>query len=244
MLFILGERKNASMAKYKAIIFDMDGTLLNTIEDLYLSLNHALSAYGYPCRTRAEVQSYIGDGMDVLIMRAMPDELKEDIDGDKEKFAVFVEKCQAVGEAFKEYYIEHGEDNTKPYDGIIALLKALKQSKIKTAVVSNKMQIAVERLNDRLFAGLINVAVGDGVGLKLKPYPDMLLHALNRLGVDKADAVFVGDGDTDILAAKSAGLGCISVCYGYRDEDFLRSHGGKSFAHDVKELASILDIKI
>lgn len=233
------------MKKYKAVIFDMDGTLLDTIEDLYLSLNFSLNACGHKGRTRAEVQSYIGDGVATLIARAMPDELKEGIDINVEKREQFIKLCQAVGEEFRSYYIDHGEDNTLPYDGIIDLLKTLKARGVKTAVVSNKVQEAVERLNDRLFAGLIDVAVGDGAGVRLKPEPDMLLTALERLGIeDKIDAIFVGDGDTDIIASKRAGLDCISVCYGYRDENFLREHGGKIFAHDVKELANLLGIEI
>ncbi len=232
------------MKKYKAIIFDMDGTLLDTLEDLYLALNHSLNACGYAARTREEVQAFIGDGVGVLIAKAMPDALKEGIESDQAKQAEFRKKCVAVGEVFREFYIEHGEDNTKPYDGIITLLGALKKNGIKTAVVSNKVQEAVERLNERLFSGLIDAAVGDGAGLKLKPEPDMLLCALDKLGVNQGEALFVGDGETDILAASRAGLPCISVCYGYRTEEFLRSKGGKLFAHNVRELADLLNTEL
>ena len=230
--------------KYKAIVFDMDGTLLDTLEDLYISLNFALEDCGYARRSKDEIQSFIGEGVAVLIARAMPDCLKQDIDKDKTKADEFLACCKRVGESFRAFYIEHGEDNTKPYDGILDLLKKLKASGIKTAVVSNKVQEAVEKLNDGLFAGLIDVAVGDREGVRLKPHPDMLLDALSQLGVNKDDAVFVGDGDTDIMAAKSAGLKCISVCYGYRTQEFLKEHGGKIFVRNVAELAKEIGVEI
>lgn len=232
------------MKDYKAVIFDMDGTLLDTLTDLHASLNFALGACGHAGRTREEVQSFIGDGMDVLIARAMPDALKEGIESDEEKRADFIKACLAVGEEFRNFYIDHGEDNTLPYDGIIPLLKALRERGIKTAVVSNKVQEAVERLNDRMFAGLVDVAIGDRKGVKLKPEPDMLLDAMKKLSVQTSEAVFVGDGDADIVASSRAGLDCISVCYGYRTEKFLISHGAKTLAHDVYELSELLGVNI
>lgn len=232
------------MDKYKAVIFDMDGTLLDTLTDLRASLNYALKACGYPERTLEEVRAFIGDGVAELIVRAMPDELKSGIEEDEDKKQAFISACAEVGDEFRKYYIDHGEDNTRPYAGIMSLLGALKKRGIKTAVVSNKVQEAVERLNERLFAGLIDAAVGDGMGRKLKPAPDMLLEAMSRLGIGKDEAVFVGDGDADIHAAKNAGLPCISVCYGYRTQEFLKEHGGEVFAHDVRELASLLDINL
>ncbi len=212
----------------------MDGTLLDTLRDLELALNYSLSRCGYPPRTTDEVRSYIGDGIETLIMRAMPDGLKQDGD--------FISKCMAVGAVFKDFYIEHGEDNTVPYDGILELLRGLKSNGIKTAVVSNKIKAAVDRLNESRFCGLIDVAVGDGMGVALKPAPDMLLYALDELGAQKESAVFVGDGETDIVSAKKAGLPCISVAYGYRSEEFLMSQGAQCIAHDAKELASLLGI--
>ena len=232
------------MEKYKAVIFDMDGTLLDTLADLHIALNHSLNACGYAGRTMEEVRSFVGNGVAVLIAKAMPEELKEGIDTDAAKQAEFADRCVAVGEAFRAFYIEHGEDNTKPYNGIVELLTELKKNGIKTAVVSNKVKEAVDRLNARLFAGLIDETLGDEAGLKLKPEPDMLLCALDRLSIDKSEAVFVGDGDADILAAARAELPCISVCYGYRTEDYLRAKGGKVFAHNASELADLLGVKI
>ncbi|MDE6302111.1 MAG: HAD hydrolase-like protein, partial [Clostridia bacterium] len=128
------------MNKYKTIIFDMDGTLLDTLTDLWASLNYALKACGYPERTREEIQAYIGDGVAELIARAMPDGLKVGIEEDEARKQAFISACEAVGEEFRKYYIEHGEDNTRPYAGIMSLLGALGERGIKTAVVSNKVQ--------------------------------------------------------------------------------------------------------
>ncbi|MCM1306228.1 MAG: HAD family hydrolase [Bacteroides sp.] len=232
------------MMDFKAVIFDMDGTLLDTLKDLHIALNHSLRACGYGERTREEVQSFIGDGVGLLIARAIPDSLKANDDDSPDRQEKFSSACKAVGEEFRNFYIEHGEDNTYPYDGIVPLLNALKERGIKTAVVSNKVQEAVERLNDRLFSGIFDAQEGDREGVRLKPAPDMLLDALAKLSVDKSEAVYVGDGDADILAASRAGLKCISVCYGYRDEDFLRAHGGKIFARDVGELAKLLNVNL
>ncbi len=230
------------MKKYKAVIFDMDGTLLDTLTDLRISLNHSLKVCGYAEHTEDEVRSYIGDGMGALILRALPDSLKPDESAEAEDFREINAACIKVGKEFRKFYIEHGEDNTRPYEGIVGLLTELKAQGVKTAVVSNKVQEAVERLCERLFKGLIDIAVGDREGVNLKPAPDMLLEALNILGVNREDAVFVGDGEADIIAAKKAELNCISVCYGYRTEEFLREKGGSVFAHDVRELSNLLKV--
>ncbi|MDE5602073.1 MAG: HAD-IA family hydrolase, partial [Clostridia bacterium] len=207
------------MGKYKTVIFDMDGTLLDTLKDLQCALNFSLSAFGFAEHTLDEVRSYIGAGMSKLIELALPNDVRQRAydSGDRTELDGVL---SAVTDKFAEYYIAHGEDNTRPYDGIIELLKTLKANGIKTAVVSNKVEIAVESLNDKCFFGLIDTAVGDGNGIKLKPAPDMLFVAMDKLGADKNSTVFVGDGDTDIYAAKAAGLPCISVSYGYKTEEF------------------------
>ena len=219
----------------------MDGTLLDTLCDLKDALNYSLSACGYPVHTLNEVRSYIGAGLARLIELALPTELREaaERDNDKSKLDLAV---KAVTDKFAEYYIAHGEDNTRPYDGITELLETLRSQGVSTAVVSNKIQLAVERLAERKFGGLIDVAIGDREGVRLKPAPDMILDALARLGVRAEDAVFVGDGDTDILAAKYAGVPCISVSYGYKTEEFLRENGATSIARDVDELLKILGL--
>lgn len=227
------------MENVKAVIFDMDGTLLDTLTDLNVSLNAALESCGYPRRTMEETREFIGDGIFNLVARAMPDYLKEELKDDE---AAFMQKVETTFEAFKDYYIVHGEDNTAPYPDITELLRALKREGLKVAVVSNKVKIVVDELNRRMFFGLIDASAGDGEGLKLKPYPDMLLKVIDALGVLKNEAVFIGDGDTDIECAKRAGIRCISVCYGYRSEEFLRQKGGRVFAHDAKELAALLGV--
>lgn len=227
------------MENVKAVIFDMDGTLLDTLTDLNVSLNVALESCGYPPRSLDETREFIGDGIFNLVARAMPDYLKNSLKDDE---AAFLQKVGTTVEAFKNYYIVHGEDNTAPYPHITELLRALKREGRKIAVVSNKVKIAVDELNRRMFFGLIDASAGDGEGLNLKPYPDMLLKVIGNLGVSRDEAVFVGDGDTDIECAKRAGVRCISVCYGYRSEEFLRQKGGRVFAHDAKELAALLGV--
>ena len=231
------------MGKYKTVIFDMDGTLLDTLRDLQCALNFSLSACGYQEHTIDEVRSYIGAGMSKLIELALPNDIRQRAydSGDRLELDCAI---SAVKLKFTEYYIAHGEDNTRPYDGIIPLLKTLKANGIKTAVVSNKVELAVERLNEKCFQGLIDTAVGDGTGIKLKPAPDMLFAAIDKLGADKETTVFVGDGDTDIYAAKAAGLPCISVSYGYKTEEFLKDCGATVIAHNVYELASLLGVDI
>jgi len=232
------------MQDVKAVVFDMDGTLLDTLTDLKLALNYSLSGFGYPERTTDEVRNFIGAGMDVLIELALSEHLKLGADSDGKKRAELERVHKQVKDRFIDYYIAHGEDNTKPYPQIMSLLHALKARGIKVAVVSNKALEAVKRLNERLFAGVFDAEIGDAEGIKLKPAPDMILNALDELGIDREAAVYVGDGDTDIMAAKNAGVRCISVTYGYRTKEFLKERGGKEFADSVGELAELLDIKL
>lgn len=231
------------MRKYKTVIFDMDGTLLDTLCDLQCALNFSLEECGFAPHTADEVRSYIGAGMGRLIEFALPLSMQEraESSGDRREIDEAVSQASAK---FTEYYIEHGEDNTHPYDGILPLLRALKADGVKTAVVSNKIELAVKSLNEKCFLGLIDAEVGDGRGLGLKPAPDMLYAAMEKLGADSESTVFVGDGDTDIFAAKNAGLPCINVSYGYKTEEFLKACGAAVIAHDVYELAELLGVKI
>ncbi len=232
------------MQNIKAVVFDMDGTLLDTLTDLKLALNYSLSCFGYEERSTDEVRNFLGAGMDALISLALPDRLKLGADEDEGKRAELERIHKQVKDRFIEYYIDHGEDNTKPYPQIMSLLHALKARGIKVAVVSNKALEAVKRLNERLFADVFDAEIGDVQGIKLKPAPDMILSALDELGVEKEATVYVGDGDTDIMAAKNAGVRCISVTYGYRSEEFLRAHCGKEFADSVDALAELLGVEL
>ncbi len=229
------------MVRYKAVIFDMDGTLLDTLCDLRDALNFSLAACGYPEHTLDEVRSYIGAGLSRLIELALPADIRQaaEASGDRREIEGAI---SAVTDRFAEYYIVHGEDNTAPYEGIMRLLEGLREHGVATAVVSNKIELAVEKLVESKFGGLIDVAIGDREGVRLKPAPDMILDALSRLKVRADEAVFVGDGDTDIIAAKNAGVPCISVSYGYKTEEFLKANGAAAVAHGVSELAAMLGL--
>lgn len=211
---------------YKAVIFDMDGTLLNTLEDLKNTLNYALKTCGYPTHTLEEVRAMVGCGVRTLILSAMPQGTEESYD--------------KVYAAFVEHYVAHSTDTTKIYDGMYELIEELKSLGIKTAIVSNKADIAVQPMTVQYFGDLIDVAIGESESVKVKPCPDGVLKAIDELKVDKADAVYVGDGETDIMTAKNAAIDCISVSYGFRSEEFLIESGATKIAHSVAELRKYL----
>lgn len=213
----------------KAVIFDLDGTLLNTIEDLKESTNFALSAFGYPIKTVEEVNSFVGDGVSKLIERAIPN------GKDNKDF----EPCLQM---FKFFYSQNMLNQTKPYDGITELLETLKAKGIKTAVVSNKFDSAVKELTKKYFDGLISVSIGENEkeGIKKKPAPDMVLKALKELDVQPSDAVYAGDSNTDILTAQNTGIPCISVSWGFRTKEFLLENGAKTIIDYPSELLKFL----
>ena len=202
---------------YSAYIFDLDGTALDTLEDLTQSVNYALRQFAMPERRKEEVRMMIGNGVRLLIERAVPDGTKD---------AVTIQ----VFKTFREHYLEHSLDNTRPYPGILELFAKLKHRGSKIAIVSNKLQPAVTDLVDRFFSDYVDVAIGERVGMRRKPAPDMVLEAMRQMGLKPLvqgvqEAVYVGDSDTDILTAQNSGLPCISVSWGFRDKEFLLSHG-------------------
>ena len=198
--------------KYEAVIFDLDGTLTDTLEDLKNSVNFALRHFGFPERSLDEVRSFVGNGVRRLVFLSVPE-------GTDEKKA---EDCLAV---FKAYYKEHSLVNTKPYDGIIPMLERLKKEGIKTAVVTNKMQEAAVDIVNLFFSGLIDVTVGQVDGVAQKPQPNGIYHALEKLCVSKENAVYVGDSEVDCLTAKNAGIPCIGVEWGFRERSVLEESG-------------------
>ncbi len=204
----------------RAVIFDLDGTLLNTLGDLCDSVNFVLHSYGFPERSIEEVNSFIGNGIGELIRRALPD-------GKEEFFDCALAK-------FKEYYGEHANIKTCVYDGLVDVLAALRNDGYKIAVVTNKVDFAAKELCREYFGGLVDVAVGDRAGASRKPAPDSVFEVMRILGCDKA--VYVGDSDVDIATAKNAGLPCIAVTWGFRDKEFLEMHGGCLFADNAEDL--------
>ena len=213
--------------KYKAIIFDLDGTLTDTLEDLFLSVNHALRSCSLPERSLDEVRRFVGNGVRKLVERSVP----ENTD------STLLEKCF---EAFCSHYVIHCQDHTCLYPGIAYLLTALHVKGYKMAVVSNKLQAGVDELAASFFNGVIDVAIGERSGIPRKPAPDMVLAALKELGVEPAEAIYVGDSGVDLQTAANSGLPCISVLWGFRSRDFLVAHGATMFAQQPQDVLSMV----
>lgn len=194
----------------KIFIFDMDGTLLNTLEDLMISTNYALSQFDYPTHTLEEIRFFVGNGVAKLIERAIPDGLNNSN----------YEKCLEI---FKKHYAKNMYNHTSAYVGIPELLKNLKDKGIKTAVVSNKFDLAVKELSNKYFGDLIDIAIGENeqAGIKKKPAPDTVFEILNLMNLKSEDAIYIGDSDVDIMTAKNSNMPCISVTWGFRDREFL-----------------------
>lgn len=209
----------------KIVIFDLDGTLLNTLDDLSDSTNYALSKFGYPTRTIEEVRQFVGNGVAKLIERAIPDG----------KNNSNFEKCLSI---FKENYAQNMYNKTAPYNGIIEMLSNLKSKGIKIAVVSNKFDLAVKELCKKYFEGFIDFAAGENEaqGIKKKPAPDTVISVLTKFNFAPEDAVYVGDSDVDIMTAKNSKMPCISVTWGFRDEKFLLKSGATILINAPSEI--------
>lgn len=209
----------------KTVIFDLDGTLLNTLDDLADSTNYALSKFGYPTRTIEEVRQFVGNGVAKLIERAIPEG----------KNNPNFEKCLAI---FKENYAQNMYNKTAPYNGIIEMLSNLKSKGIKIAVVSNKFDLAVKELCKKYFEGVIDFAAGENEaqGIKKKPAPDTVISVLNEFNFASEDAVYVGDSDVDIMTAKNSKMPCISVTWGFRDKKFLLENGATILINAPSEI--------
>ena len=213
---------------YKCVIFDLDGTLLNTLEDLADSVNEMLRKYSCPERSLDEVRQFIGNGMKKLVVRSVSENFCE-------------EDLPSAYEFFRECYARNMRIKTRPYEGIVQSLEKLKNSGIKTVVTSNKNQDAVKMLCDEYFGGLIDLAVGVKEGIPPKPDPVMVLSAMKETGVCKEDCIFVGDSDTDIVTAKNSGLESIGVLWGFRDADVLRKAGADYLISTPSEIFKIIN---
>lgn len=195
------------------VVFDLDGTLLDTLDDLAGSVNYALRKHGLRECSLQEVRSFLGNG----IVRLMQNAVKNAVEG-----VAFEE----VFQTFRSHYLEHCLDTTQPYPGILPMMEKLRESGVKIAIVSNKLHPAVQELNRRFFADLVTSAVGESETVRRKPHPDGVLKALEELGSRPEEAVYVGDSEVDWETARQAGLRCVLVLWGFRDEDFLRGLPG------------------
>jgi phosphoglycolate phosphatase len=212
---------------YQTAFFDLDGTLLDTLEDLYLATNAALERHSLPRRSRDEVRLFVGNGVEMLIRRAVPA-------GTDERTIL------AVLADFKTAYAAICEDHTKPYDGILDMLTALRERGIRVAVVSNKFDAATKKLCEKYFGDLVEVAIGERAGVRKKPAPDTVYEALKELGVTADHAVYIGDSDVDIRTARNCGMPCISVTWGLRDKDFLIENGAKTLVDSPETLLGVI----
>lgn len=213
--------------KYKLAVFDLDGTILDTLEDLTNSVNYALKNKSLPERSLDEIRSFVGNGIRLLIQRAVPANTSQMV-------------VDAVFDDFKEHYAIHSVDKTLPYDGIIPLLEKLKKAGIKIAVVSNKADFAVQGLVKKYFGNLFDFAVGERSGIEKKPAPDSVFEAMSVLDCQKDDTVYIGDSEVDIMTAKNADLDCICVDWGFRSTAQLISAGAKIIVSEPKKIADLI----
>ena len=211
------------MKNFNTIVFDLDGTLTDTLDDLRSSVNFALSQFGFPERSRDEIRSFVGNGVRRLIYRSVP----ENTD------TATAEKCLEV---FREHYKANSCVETKPYDGIADLLETLKKRGIKTAVVTNKMHEAAADIVEYFFGGLIDITIGQSEKIAPKPAPDSVFLALEKLGVSKEDAIYVGDSEVDCMTAHNAGIPCIGVTWGFRDREVLEANGADYIAENSQDI--------
>lgn len=216
--------------RYTAYIFDLDGTLLDTLDDLRASVNYSLRHFAMPERTRDEVREFVGNGVRRLMERAVAGGTDNPL---------FDEAL----DMFRRHYAEHSLDHTRPYPGIMDMLATLRHDGKRIAVVSNKFQAATERLCRHFFGDYVEVAIGESEGVRRKPAPDTVVEAMRRMGyaapAAHGDAVYIGDSDVDIATAKAAGLPCISVLWGFRDKPFLEAHGATTFVTSPEEIVAI-----
>ena len=213
--------------RYDTYVFDLDGTLLDTLGDLAASVNYALRGHGMPEHSLDDVRRFVGNGVRRLMERAIPE------GADNPLF-------DATFATFRQYYMAHSLDTTRPYDGIPETLAELRSRGCHIAVVSNKMMAATVELCQHFFPDTVEVAIGEheAEGIRKKPAPDTVFAALRQLGVGKEQAVYVGDSDVDIQTAANAGLPCISVLWGFREKDFLIQHGATTFISAPSDLLS------
>lgn len=213
--------------KRRLVIFDLDGTLLYTLEDLLNSVNFTLDLFDYETCTLEEVSSYVGNGIEQLMRRALPTNISE------KEFAL----CLAC---FKDHYSKHCCEKTRPYPGMMELLQLLKSRDIKVGVLSNKYQEAAEEVCEHYFAGLYDIVVGESEHCRRKPAPDGINMICEKLNIPKDETLFFGDTEVDVKTGDNAGVYCVSVLWGYRDREFLANNGAHVFVKNPLDIADII----
>ena len=214
--------------KYNTVIFDLDGTLLNTLDDLADSVNFALEKNKYPNHPTDRIRTFIGNGIKLLIERAVPKGISE-------------EEFKKVFNDFVKHYEINSRNKTAPYKGIPELLTILKEKGYKLAIVSNKIDFAVKDLRDEFFAGLIEIAIGDSEDTENKPAPDMVFKALNELSSTAEKSVYVGDTDVDLKTAENSGMDCISVSWGFRSRNELEDYKAEMIADTAEDVLKFIE---
>lgn len=211
------------MKEFETYVFDLDGTLLETLKDLAASTNYALRTHNMPEHSIEDVRMFVGNGVKKLMERAIPNGIENP-------------QFEDVYATFRQHYLEHNLDTTKPYEGIPELLAELKARGKKLAIVSNKFYAATQELARHFFPDTIEVAIGERENIKKKPAPDTVIEALRQLGASKETAVYIGDSDVDIMTAKNCDMPCVSVLWGFRDKKFLTEHGATFFVEKPCQL--------
>ena len=211
------------MKEFETYVFDLDGTLLETLKDLAASTNYALRTHNMPEHSIENVRMFVGNGVKKLMERAIPNGIENS-------------QFEDVYATFRQHYLEHNLDTTKPYEGIPELLAELKARGKKLAIVSNKFYAATQELARHFFPDTIEVAIGERENIKKKPAPDTVIEALRQLGASRETAVYIGDSDVDIMTAKNCDMPCVSVLWGFRDKEFLMEHGATFFVEKPCQL--------
>lgn len=214
--------------KYTTIVFDCDGTLLDTLTDLRNAVNYVLRAHDLPERSVPEVKAALGNGVAHLMRQSLPDSISE------AEFNTYLDE-------FKAYYGEHLQDYTAPYPGMLDVLDTLRAKGYKLAIVSNKIQEGITPLNKEYFGDRLPVAIGERPGLQRKPAPDMVLQALKELGSTQSESIYIGDSEVDVATAKNSGLLCIGVTWGFRDEQLHKDLGVKYIARKAEDIVTIIE---
>lgn len=214
--------------KINTIIFDLDGTLLSTLDDIKDSTNFALRKCGFPERSLEEVNSFVGHGTNYLIGKAVP----QDTPSHK------IDECNKI---YRQHYKGNKDNKTAPYNGIMDILEKMHNKNYKLAIVSNKFDSAVKELGEKYFSEYMDVAIGESSAIKRKPAPDSIYAAMEELGSSKEETIYVGDSEVDVMAAHNAGLPCIGVSWGFRGRQVLKDEGADYIIDTPDEIFDILD---